>query len=304
MLMQWKSFLKKHHKVIIDEYRKNMLPKLAGVILYHAYHSESYEQVDEAGLSEEIHGVRSISSYTHKDMSVFYYARRLIGRQQGLSSWFNLYQFETHTREWQHPCTWEQFFQDWIETHRDFVLLGMIIDRLIEPTISDWFEHNFQCDTWKEGQNRWHNAYLREWDDSHMTYLVWNLDQSLYGGTEDYTLGVLEQEYGWFYHAHRAKMDRQAHENELARKKIREQHEHNRRLAMQLLQEFHRRLRKNCRLIVPQLQFAKDLEIWPYLKETLGTFLPSERAAIISVSPCSNSIKREYCDALKGISET
>jgi hypothetical protein len=302
MLAQWKETLESNESLIIEAYSEVMFPRLAGFILYHVHHSDSYLEVDDISLQEyfpvgdESMSLRSISAHRHGHMRVYYYQGCQVDLADMVSTWWELYQFESHTGrgDWNLPCTWQDIVEEWVQSKRDFEVLGSILEGCVEPGIVEAFAQEWKSDPWPDSKNLWEYVYLTECDDSQLTYLVWHLEDHLLAKAASCVLWELEERYAWFYRSHKAMMLKKMRDEAERLRQFEEQQKINRQLAMKVLPEFHKRLSRNYGLIVPQLRFAKDLEIWPQLRQTLETFSPPERCAIIFVSQCSNSVRAEF----------
>lgn len=306
MLDQWKTFLLTNQNAIIEAYSDAFLPRLAGLILYHVHHSESFYEIDQrefnesATQSDEESSLRSVSTHRHGEMNFYFYTRRLVNPLDLVSSWFKLHQFEEHLGkgDWNLPCTWNDLVLDWVQMNRDFEVMDTILDPIVPPALLKAFAKDFVLNKTLPHENLWYHLCLNDSDNGRFAEFIMLMETSVLEKIARFTIGALDEAYPWFYRSHKTAVEKQAYQMQIRAAKMKEHEMNTRALAMKLLPEFHKRLRANFDIIVPQLRFAKDLDIWPILLQTLKTFSPQEQAAILFVSNCSKGIREELIRAV------
>lgn len=298
MQHQWETFLADNKGMIFEKYIEAILPKLAGVLLYHFYSSDSFAEYssfcDEEAQSAE--SFRSVTSYYHHEQFTLYYVKKNLSEESTLDEWLSLHHFVEHNGEgdWNLPNTWNDTLLEWLSELRDYRALGEILDSLVDPSIKEFF-HRLNRPHDNNDKNIWQQVYLNDLDEAELSFFMSELELSVLPEfISKLTFKTLKDSYSWFYLSYRSAMEKKNLANmrdHTAREKLRDETLKN---GMKLIPEFRRRLATQCGLIVPQLRFAKDIEFWPHLKMILETFSSKERTAIIFASDCSLSVKQDY----------
>lgn len=301
MLERWKSFLDENKSYITQQYLEVVLPQIFGIMLYHFFHSKSYSETEQFDYDNAINAedFKSITTYYHHEPITFYYAQQSLTMDTKLTDWLQLTQFETHDDldDGNISNSWGDKLREWLTTKCTVSVLTDILEKTVNQDIKSFFlEECRRADKHfnDEQRNVWQEIYHLEIDRGELVYLAWHIEAAVFESFQDMTVKEAHDSYLWFYHRYKASVEKAKREQALQQQKRQQQQEIARHKGMQLLPEFRRRLIVDYGLIVPNVRFYKNIEIWSQLKDTLDTFSVVERAAIIFVSDCSNSVRMDY----------
>ncbi|MBF0205286.1 MAG: hypothetical protein HQK53_00205 [Oligoflexia bacterium] len=324
---QWKFFLKTNHQYILDQCIKHIAPPIAGEIIYHIIHSQSWiddlelEQRNEVstipyyinseGITSSGKVVRKVTRFYRNKEVEFYYVLKNWSEDDRLESFFECYQFcqKCGFGDWNIPDTWGDLFSVWFRENDPLVKLDEYFYAHLKFDLYNFFKH--QCfpgeiqglsqreSSWDnyhyDYKNLWEYVCYNDIDDGTLCFYLDDLKEDLLDYFKNFSIKDLTSLYILNYKQHSKLIEEQAKAAKLKRDIQQKKYEEMMELGNSLIPEFKRKLKDRFDLcLMKEIRFAKDQPHWNELKSILDTFKPREQRAIIAISNCSNKIKEMY----------